>query len=71
MAMVVFDSKPRGMNAKILHTMHDEIIVETKSRIANEVPLILKQTMEDAGRALLKIVPVEAEVVVADTWAGK
>jgi hypothetical protein len=32
---------------------------------------ILKDTMEEAGEALLKIAPVEAEVVIADSWAEK
>jgi hypothetical protein len=35
------------------------------------VALILKETMEEAGGALLKIVPVEAEVMGADSWAEK
>jgi hypothetical protein len=35
------------------------------------VALTLKETMEGAGGALLKIVPVEAEKVVADSWAEK
>jgi len=33
--------------------------------------LILKETMEEAGRALLKIVPAGAEVVVMDSWGEK
>ena len=36
-----------------------------------EVVLILKDTMEEAGRALLKVVPAEAEVVIVDSWAEK
>jgi DNA polymerase I-like protein with 3'-5' exonuclease and polymerase domains len=51
--------------------MHDEIIVEAKGEIAKPVALILKDTMEEAGRALLKIVPVEAHVVVVDSRAEK
>jgi hypothetical protein len=35
------------------------------------VALILKDTMEEAGRVLLKIIPVEAEVVITDSWAEK
>jgi hypothetical protein len=35
------------------------------------VGLILKDTMEKAGRALLKIVPVETEVVIGDSWAER
>lgn len=33
--------------------------------------LILKDTMEEAGTALLKTVPVEAEIVVVSSWAEK
>jgi DNA polymerase I-like protein with 3'-5' exonuclease and polymerase domains len=35
------------------------------------VALILKEIMEEAGRSFLKVVPVEAEVVIADSWAEK
>jgi hypothetical protein len=28
-------------------------------------------SMEEAGRTVLRIVPVEAEVVVVDSWAGQ
>jgi len=35
------------------------------------VALILKKTMKEAGRALLMIVPVEAEVVIVGSWAEK
>jgi hypothetical protein len=35
------------------------------------VALILKETMEEAGSVFLRIVPVEAEVVIADSWAEK
>lgn len=59
------------MDAKILYTMHNEIIVKTKARIADEVALILKETMEETGRSFLKVVPVEAEVVVRGSWAEK
>ena len=33
--------------------------------------LILKEIMEEAGRSFLKVVPVEAEVVIANSWAEK
>jgi DNA polymerase I-like protein with 3'-5' exonuclease and polymerase domains len=73
--LVDLDLKLKGMGAKIVCTMHmvkiDEIFVEAKSGIAETVVLILKDTMEEAGGALLKIAPVEAEVVVADSWAEK
>jgi len=35
------------------------------------VALILKETMEEAGSVLLRIVPVEVEVVIVGSWAEK
>jgi hypothetical protein len=35
------------------------------------VALILKETMVEAGRVFLKTVPVEADVVIANTWTEK
>ena len=38
---------------------------------ADEVALILKETMEESRRALLKIAPGEAEVIAVDSWTEK
>jgi hypothetical protein len=35
------------------------------------VALTLKRIMEEAGSVYLKIVPVEAEVIVVASWAEK
>ncbi len=50
---------------------HDQILVKSPIEGTDEMALILKETMEEAGRALLKIVPVEAKVVIVDSWAEK
>jgi DNA polymerase I len=55
----------------IVGCVHDEILLESPIEATDEVALTLKETMEEAGGALLKIAPVEAEVVVADSWAEK
>jgi len=49
----------------------DVILLEAHAEMANKVALILKDTMEEAGGALLKTIPVEAEVVTVDSWAEK
>ena len=51
--------------------VHEEILLEAPIEVVSEVALILKETMEEAGGTLLKIAPVEAEVVVANSWAEK
>jgi hypothetical protein len=45
--------------------VHEEFLLEAPIEVVSEVALILKETMEDAGRSFLKIVSVEAEVVVS------
>ena len=71
MALVDLDLKLKGMEAKVVNTMHGKIIIEAKAEIAEEVALILEKIMEEAERVLLKAVPVEAQVVVVDSWAEK
>jgi len=51
--------------------IHDGIVLEAPIESMDEVGLILQETMEEAGNAMPKIVPVEAEVVVAGSWAEK
>ena len=49
----------------------DEILLEAPIEAEDEVALILKDTMEEAGMALLKTVPVVTEVVVVSSRAEK
>jgi DNA polymerase I len=60
-----------GTGAKIIGTVHEEIILEVPDRLAGGVAVILKQTMIQAGQAYLARVPVEVEVTVAYNWAEK
>ncbi len=52
-------------------SVHDEIILEAPVKIADAIAMILKQTMEEAAEIFLKLVPVEANVMVANSWAEK
>jgi DNA polymerase I-like protein with 3'-5' exonuclease and polymerase domains len=51
--------------------VHDKIILEALIEVTDEAALTLKETMEKNGRALLKIIPIEAEMVVANSSAEK
>jgi DNA polymerase I-like protein with 3'-5' exonuclease and polymerase domains len=55
----------------IVGCVHDEILLEAHIEVTDKVALILKEPMEEAGRTLLQTVPVEAEVVIADSWTEK
>jgi len=48
--------------------VYDEILLEAPHEATDEVAPILKETMEDAGRTILKIIPVEAQVVAVDSF---
>jgi DNA polymerase I-like protein with 3'-5' exonuclease and polymerase domains len=57
--------------AKIIGTVHYEIILEVPDRLAGEAAVILKETRIEAGKAALSKVPIEVEVTLADNWAEK
>ena len=58
-----------GMDARIIGTVHDEILVEAPEDRAESVAQILKTTMEQAGQIYLKTVPVIADTRVGLSWA--
>jgi DNA polymerase I-like protein with 3'-5' exonuclease and polymerase domains len=57
--------------AKIIGTVHDEIILEVPEKMADDAAAILRETMIEAGKAYLARVPVEVDVAIGDTWAEK
>jgi len=58
-------------DVKLVATVHDELVLEAPEGLAREAAVLLKETMEEAGRKLLPDVPVEVEVGVGDSWAEK
>lgn len=57
--------------AKIIETVHDEIILEVPEGVAGEAAVILKETMIQAGKVYVSKVPIELEVTIGKTWAEK
>lgn len=70
-ALGMLVDKLNNNNTKIVAVVHDEIVLETGSEQAAEVAGILKETMERAGMEYFKLVPVVADVEIADSWAEK
>ena len=58
-------------SARIISTVHDEIIVEAPENVAEEVCAVVKQVMIDAMTVLLPEVPIEVEARVCGTWGEK
>ena len=62
-----------NMDAVPVAVIHDEIIVETIPELANNVKMIVEQSMLAGFRAVLPNAPVNGlvEAKVAKSWAGK
>jgi DNA polymerase I-like protein with 3'-5' exonuclease and polymerase domains len=70
-ALALLPERLLGKGAKIIGTVHDEILLEVPDLLCQEVCGILSQTMERAGEYYLRLVSVKTEVVVVDNWGGK
>jgi len=60
--------KKEKIPAKIIHTVHDEIVLESDESCAQYVLQLQKEEMYKAGGVLLSKVPVVAEGEVSDVW---
>ena len=58
----------QGTGARIVGTVHDEIILEAPEAQAEEAATRLETVMQQAGRTYLKRVPIDVEVVIANNW---
>lgn len=59
------------LQARLIATVHDEIVVEAPAEIAGEAARIVEDTMIQAARKYLPRVPVEVEVELGENWAVK
>jgi len=67
-ALLMLDAELKDMDARIVHILHDEIIVEARVDIADKVGGIVKGCMEKAFVDMKLGVPMMAEPVVRDVW---
>ena len=70
-ALAILVRKLEQREARIICMVHDEIIVESEKSITGEIEAIVKAAMLQAGEELLTHVPLEVDISVADSWAGK
>jgi len=68
LALIDLDDKLKALDARIVHILHDEIIVEAREDIADRVASILKESMETAFRKLIPELPFVVEPVISDAW---
>ena len=68
MALILISRALEGMEVRIVHTLHDEIIVEVRDAIEDQVQTIVKEVMEEAFGKIIPEVPFVAEPEIADSW---
>ena len=65
MATIELQEKLKNFDAKILLQIHDELVIEVKTEIANNIARIVKDTMEN----IIKLsVPLVVDVKIGNNW---
>jgi DNA polymerase I len=59
-----------GVDARIVNTLHDEIIIEARDDIEDQVQAIVKECMERSFEQIIPEVPFVVEPKIADSWGG-
>jgi DNA polymerase-1 len=67
-ALALLPAALTGTGARIVGTVHDEIILEAPKARAEEAATRLEAVLQQAGRTYLTRVPIEVEVVIANNW---
>ena len=60
--------KKSKLDVHLVHTVHDEIVVEARKDIVNKVSKIVEDKMIEAGQKLLRRVPVKIDIHISDCW---
>ncbi len=69
MALVFIREKLKGYEARVVNTVHDEIVVEVREDQAEVVCKIVEAEMLRAGQEIVKEVPIVADAKIADYWS--
>lgn len=67
-AMKLVDDALMGTDAQIVHSIHDEVIVECDAKIAEETTQRVSDAMIAGGKEFLTRVPVLVDAKVLDNW---
>ncbi len=69
MALVFLREKLQGYDARVVNTVHDEIVVEVREDQAEEVCKLVEHEMIRAAKEVLREVPMVADAKVGDYWS--
>lgn len=58
-------------DAFLVACVHDELVLEVKTELAEDYKLKLEKIMKEAAETVLKTVPAAADASIGDSWAAK
>ena len=64
-------SEHLGEDARLVACVHDELVLEVNSAIAERYKRLLSRVMVEAEQTVLKTVPSSADASIGDSWADK
>jgi hypothetical protein len=67
LALINVSEKLNSLDARIVHTQHDETIVAARDAVVDQVQTIVKESMEAAFRQFIPKVPFVVEPKIADS----
>jgi DNA polymerase-1 len=68
LALIRLDDELAGQDARIVHILHDEVIVEARKDIADIVAATVKSCLEQAFKEILPNVPMIVKPVIKNSW---
>jgi DNA polymerase-1 len=68
LALIYLDEQLAGQDAQIVHILHDEVIVEAKDDITNDVAMMVQNCMEKTFGDILPEVPFVVEPEIKESW---
>ena len=69
LALIALHEALRDYDARVVNTVHDEIVVEARADQAEVVCKIVEREMVKAGEGMIKLVPIVADAKIADHWS--
>ena len=67
-AMVLLDEALVDIDACLVNTIHDELVVECDAAVADEARARVERAMTAAGREYIKSIPVVVETLISEAW---
>ncbi len=58
-----------NLPVRLVHTVHDEIQCKVKEEYAEEWIVHMNRIMEDAGKIIIKTIPMKVDCKISDSWS--